>query len=152
MKRKSSQGNPNHWPKGSSKGGQFAPKGSGISYFRDADYYEARSRFRNGEISKEEMDAVKSEYATPEEMEHFFGRNGVDFTPAKTVKGAEAYARSLGVEPYYKGLDLETCNALNESMANTLATFPKVKMYLHVCGNAQEINKQKKKEIGRAHV
>ena len=149
MKRKSSKGNPNHWPAGTPKGGQFAPKGAGQSYYRDSDYYDARTKYRNGELSKEEMDSIKKEYATPQETEQLFGKSfGIgDFVPAKTVSEAEDYCRSLGVEPYYKGLSLDTCNALNESLTTTFRYFPKTKEYIHVCGNAQTINKEKKKAV-----
>jgi len=149
MRRRSSKGNPNHWPAGTPKGGQFAPKGAGHSYFRDDDYYEARTKFRNGEISREEMDAIKNEYASPQEMEQLFGKRfgSENFVPAKSVKEAADYCRSLGVQPYYNGLSLETCNALNESLTVTFENFPKTREKVIVCGNAQDINRAKKAAI-----
>lgn len=142
--RRSSKGNLNHWPAGTPKGGQFAPKGAGICYMRDEKYYDARDKFRNGELSKEEFEEIKKEYS-----ENTNPVKNVSFTPAKSVSEAEEYCRSLGVEPYYKGLDLDTCNALNESLTTTLTLFPKTKEWLSVCGSAQEINKHKKKDVAR---
>lgn len=69
------------------------------------------------------------------------------FQPAKSIEEAEEYAKSLGVTPFYKKMDLEVANALNESLAYGFEHFPRIREKIQVVGDAQEINKEFKKRL-----
>lgn len=160
--RKSSRGNPYHWPAGSPKGGQFAPSNSqGLcneSYYPD-EYYEKKTAYRNGDMSKEEF----TEYADGQKeyqkkmVEQLFNKKiddtprnhrvKTDFKPAKTVREAEDYARGMGVTPFYKGMNVDVCNAINQSVAETFKEFPQARNEIHVVGSAQAINRKYKAEL-----
>ena len=65
--RKSSRGNPYHWPAGSSKGGQFAPKGTiGTVILSECNEreYEMRTKYRNGDdiVNPKPTQTVKKGY------------------------------------------------------------------------------------------
>lgn len=162
-RRKSSRGNPWHDARGRFCHGPQAEKdtwGNPISdeqrkeavchSEKTAEGYDAQTKFRNGEIDKAEVGgSVREPVSHSTGFEAALKEAGFSFTPATTIAEAEEYARSFGVRPYYKGLSLETCNALNESLGQTLTMFPKTQKWLKVCGNAQQINKEKKKAIAK---
>ena len=133
MQRKSSRGNPNHYPKGTPRGGQFAPKGVGMTINHSDEYYEAKTSLRNGSISEAEFEKA-------------WGKD-TRFVPAKTRAEAEEFTRSLGVRPYFKGLDIDTCNECNRALAETLNEFPEIKKDIRVIGSGQEINKEIKRRL-----
>lgn len=92
-------------------------------YLNEYDYEAWLSWLENGGTS-EQWDAM-----TEDERNDFFLSLGkrqntpapvvqsttTDFTSAKSIKEAEEYANSLGIEAHYKGVSLETANAMNES-------------------------------------
>ena len=63
------------------------------------------------------------------------------FTPAKDIKEAEEYARSLGLEAHYKGVSIKTANAMNESFKRGIDFCSKVRERLKMVGSGQEGNK-----------
>ena len=147
--RKSSRGNPNHYPKGHPKGGQFAPKGVGMSINHTQEYYDVRTSYRGGEMDNDEYQKKIAELRelSKEEEQHLFRRQ-VSFTPAKTISEAEDYARNtLGVRPYYKGLPLEVANTCNQCLTETFAQFPELKEEIKVIGSGQQINKEIKAKL-----
>lgn len=64
-----------------------------------------------------------------------------EFVPAKTIKKAEEYAMSLGLEASYKGVELEMANAMNESFKRGLEFCPSIKDRMRMVGSGQERNK-----------
>jgi len=64
-----------------------------------------------------------------------------EFAPAKTIKKAEEYAMSLGLEASYKGVELEMANAMNESFKRGLEFCPSIKDRMRMVGSGQERNK-----------
>lgn len=70
------------------------------------------------------------------------------FIPAKSIEEAEDFARDIGVDnPIYKGLELETINAINEALHKSVRDYPEIKDYLLKVGNGQAINRLAKKEM-----
>lgn len=71
-----------------------------------------------------------------------------NFTPAKTIKEAEAFARDkLGLECSYKGVDLQCANDMNAAFQRGLDYCPAIKDRLNFVGSGQERNKRFKKEM-----
>lgn len=64
-----------------------------------------------------------------------------DFTPAKTMAEAKAYAFDLGVTPYYEGLDLHTANMCNLCVKDTFEQFPEVRSIVKVIGSKRAIDR-----------
>lgn len=69
------------------------------------------------------------------------------FKECKTIKEATAYAESLGVRAFYKGVDIRTANAMNLSVHDAFENFPSLRKEIRVIGNAQEVNKEYKKDL-----
>ena len=69
------------------------------------------------------------------------------FVPAKTIKEAEEYARSLGLEASYKGVDIDMANAMNESFKRGLDFCPSINERMRMVGSGQERNKQFKQAL-----
>lgn len=71
-----------------------------------------------------------------------------NFTPAKTIKEAEAFARDkLGLECSYKGVDLQCANDMNAAFQRGLDYCPAIKDRLNFVGSGQERNRRFKKEM-----
>lgn len=71
-----------------------------------------------------------------------------NFTPAKTIKEAEAFARGkLGLECSYKGVDLQCANDMNAAFQRGLDYCPAIKDRLNFVGSGQERNRRFKKEM-----
>ena len=71
-----------------------------------------------------------------------------NFTPAKSIKEAEAFARDkLGIECSYKGVDLQCANDMNAAFQRGLDYCPAIKDRLNFVGSGQERNRQFKKEM-----
>lgn len=70
------------------------------------------------------------------------------FTPAKSIKEAEAFARDkLGLECSYKGVDLQCANDMNAAFQRGLDYCPAIKDKLNFVGSGQERNRLFKKEL-----
>lgn len=70
------------------------------------------------------------------------------FTPASTIREAEAYAQSLGIPNVsYSGIEVEVANAMNEALTNAINYCPKLKDQMQFYGTAQARNKGIKKEL-----
>ena len=69
------------------------------------------------------------------------------FIPAKSIKEAEEYARSLGFEASYKGVELEMANAMNESFKRGLDFCPSIRERMQMVGSGQERNKVLKQAL-----
>lgn len=70
------------------------------------------------------------------------------FTPAKSIKEAEAFARDkLGIECSYKGVDLACANDMNAAFQRGLDYCPDIKGRLNFVGSGQERNRLFKKEM-----
>lgn len=71
-----------------------------------------------------------------------------EFIPATTIKEAEEYARSLGVQTVsFKGADIEVANAMNKSLTNALDYAPEIKDNMNFYGITQERNKLLKADL-----
>lgn len=67
------------------------------------------------------------------------------FTPAKTIKEAEEYARNvIGCNSSFKGLSVEAANDLNEAVARHVHDYPELKDNFGFIGSIQECNKKRK--------
>lgn len=55
--------------------------------------------------------------------------NMIQFTPAKTVKEAEEYAKRFSGDVRYKGITLENCNKINETLTDLFNKYPQTKPY-----------------------
>lgn len=66
------------------------------------------------------------------------------FTKAATIDEAEAFARSLGLNVSYKGVDIDVANEMNASFDRGLKYCPKVSERLKSVGSGQAINKMYK--------
>lgn len=73
------------------------------------------------------------------------------WTPAKTIKEAEAWAKNnLGVQwVSFKGLDVQVANDINRSVFNIKQVMPDIKT--NGVGSAQEVHKAIKKELVDAY-
>lgn len=70
------------------------------------------------------------------------------FTPASTIREAEAYAQSLGIPNVsYSGIEVEVANAMNEALTNAINYCPKLKDQMQFYGTAQARNRGIKKEL-----
>ena len=69
------------------------------------------------------------------------------FTPAKTIKEAESFAKSMGFECSYKGVDLQVANEMNAAFQRGMQYCPKIKERMRVVGSAQQRNKAFKAEL-----
>ena len=70
------------------------------------------------------------------------------FTPAKSIKEAEAFARdTLGLECSYKGVDLRCANDMNAAFKRGLDYCPSIKDRLKVVGSGQERNRRFKADM-----
>ena len=69
------------------------------------------------------------------------------FVPAKTIQEAEAYAKSLGLEGSYKGVELDVANAMNESFKRGIEYCPAIKERMQMVGSGQERNKLLKQAL-----
>lgn len=71
-----------------------------------------------------------------------------NFTPAKTIKEAEAFARDkLGLECSYKGVDLQCANDMNAAFQRGIDYCPAIKDRLNFVGSGQERNRRFRKEM-----
>lgn len=112
------RGNEVHYPKGTSRGGQFAPKGAGEVIRAQEEKYIEKCRKSN------------------------------KFIPATSISEARKYAKNiLGVKPYYDKLSLDTCNAINQSVTEMFEQFPQTRQFCKVVGNAQSINREMKSAL-----
>lgn len=74
------------------------------------------------------------------------------FTPAKTIAEAEEYARKhFEATANYKGISLKAANGLNESIAEHIEQFPKLKDQINYIGSEQERNKVAKSFLTNWH-
>jgi|GEM_PF-1190925 len=86
------------------------------------------------------------------------GDNGIikeqGFTPARSIKEAEEYARTtLGVPTVnYKGVDLETANAWNEGLKDSFERFPELKKNFGFVGECHERNKALKPVLRQYYI
>lgn len=70
------------------------------------------------------------------------------FTPAKSIKEAEAFAReTLGLECSYKGVDLRSANDMNAAFKRGLDYCPSIRERLKFVGSGQERNRRFKKDM-----
>lgn len=69
------------------------------------------------------------------------------FVPAKTIKEAEEFANTLGMKAYYKGVELDMANAMNESFQRGFEFCPSISERMKMCGSGQEANKVLKKAL-----
>lgn len=70
------------------------------------------------------------------------------FKEAKTIKEAEEYAaKNFECKVSYKGIDIKVANQMNSSITDAINYCPDVKKQINAVGNAQELNKQLKKEL-----
>lgn len=70
------------------------------------------------------------------------------FTPATSIKEAEAFAReTLGIDCSYKGVDLEVANEMNAAFQRGLSACPEVQERLNFVGSGQERNAAYKSEL-----
>lgn len=69
------------------------------------------------------------------------------FTPATTIQEADDFARSMGIEASYKGVDLEIANAMNESFQRGFDYAPQIKQYLRRTGSGQTADREMKKAL-----
>lgn len=115
--RRSSRGNPNHYPKGSSRGGQFAPKcASGVLYSEMSDEeYEERTKKRQAEAKV-------------------------------NIEEAESRARNLGVTPFYEGMDPQVANEINDGLEIIFNDYPELKGEIKYVGNDTQITQAMQRE------
>lgn len=75
--------------------------------------------------------------------------NKLSYQPASTITEAEKYARDVVGIPNvsYKGLDIRTANAMNESLTNAFNYSSKISQNMGFYGSAQERNKLMKAEL-----
>lgn len=102
----------------------------------------------NAEIidqAEELADAIVEDVA--EEVAEQVIEQPTAFVPAKTIKEAEEYARSLGFEASYKGVELEMANAMNESFKRGLDFCPSIRERMQMVGSGQERNKVLKQAL-----
>lgn len=70
------------------------------------------------------------------------------YKEAKTIKEAEEYTKSLGIQSVsFKGADLKVVNAMNKSLANALNYSPEIKDNMNFFGVTQERNKLLKADL-----
>lgn len=150
MQRKSSRGNPWHDERGRFCHGPEAKTDTWgnpisdeqrseavLSSEQSEEYYQAKTLHRNGEVGGT-LDRQEPKPVVRESK----------FTPAKSIKEAETYARNtLGIKAFYKGLSLEQANTCNECVQQTFEQFPKTRGKLMVIGVGQEINKEIKSRV-----
>jgi hypothetical protein len=68
------------------------------------------------------------------------------FTKAATIDEAEAFARSIGLNVSYKGVDIAVANAMNEAAEYSIKRYPKIVDNMKAIGSGQAIHR-KEKEI-----
>lgn len=87
---------------------------------------------------------VGTETAEPQTEEELF-----TFTPAKTIKEANAYARDvLGIPNVdYKGVSVEIANEWNRGLADNFSRFPELRDNFDFVGTCQNRNKLAKKTL-----
>ncbi|VYU50209.1 Phage Mu protein F like protein [Eubacterium limosum] len=74
----------------------------------------------------------------------------INYTDAKTIKEAEAYAKSLGVESAsFKGSDITTANAMNRALADAFNYCPELADKIKFYGTTQEKNKLFKADLAK---
>ena len=73
--------------------------------------------------------------------------NKTTFTNATTTQGAEDFARGLGLNVSYKGIDLEVANEMNAAFARGIAYCPSITDQLRSVGSGQAINRQYKEAV-----
>ena len=70
------------------------------------------------------------------------------YKEAKTIKEAEEYTKSIGVQMVsFKGADIKVANAMNKSLVNALNYSPEIKDNMNFFGVTQERNKLLKADI-----
>ena len=70
------------------------------------------------------------------------------YKEAKTIKEAEEYTKSLGVQLVsFKGADIKVANAMNKSLVNAMNYSPEIKDNMNFFGVTQERNKLLKADI-----
>lgn len=70
-----------------------------------------------------------------------------NFTKATTIDEAETFARSLGLNVSYKGVDIDVANEMNASFDRGLKYCPKISDKLKSVGSGQAINKMYKEAL-----
>ncbi len=73
--------------------------------------------------------------------------NKVTFTNATTISEAEDFARGLGLNANYKGVDLEVANEMNAAFARGIEYAPSITDQLRSVGSGQAINREYKAAI-----
>ena len=104
----------------------------------DEEFFKATGRHFSGKNLKNDNNSHKMEMRTGAE----------EFTPAKTIKEAEQYAKStLGIECSYKGVDLQCANEMNAAFKRGIDYCPAIKDRLSFVGSGQERNRRFKAEM-----
>ena len=69
------------------------------------------------------------------------------FTNASTIREAEDFARGLGLNVSYKGVELEVANEMNAAFQRGIAYCPEIKSTLRSVGSGQAINREYKEVV-----
>ena len=75
-----------------------------------------------------------------------------NFVNAKSIREAEDYAKGLGLDVSYKGIELEIANDMNASITAGLNYCPGIKETMQVIGSGQESNKLFKEELTKYYL
>lgn len=111
---------------------------------------EGRARFFELDKTKNFEDYKKKYLKIPENAKD------IDipktFKNATTVKEAEDFAKSIGLDAIYTGVDVRVANAMNEAFQRAINYCPEILQRMKMCGSAQAVNKQFKKELAEWYI
>lgn len=101
------------------------------------------------EIERPAADPLPEQEPETETPEQLPEEEEFAFTPAKTIKEANTYARDvLGItRADYKGTSIEVANEWNRGLADSFRRFPELKDNFEFVGTCQNRNKVAKKEL-----
>lgn len=107
-----------------------------------ADYYGLDKSDNFKDFKKKYLKAVEKE------LENSVKSIKIIFEEAKSIKEAETFAKSLGIQTVsFKGADVRTANAMNRSLVNALNYSPEIKERMKFYGVTQERNKLLKADL-----